>query len=357
MWRGSAGSFVSSLPLTAPTGWWRRRSARWAHDGPQVMGMVSMANCNLSASLCQGSSIFPLSLPALVLISVEATKTKWPLQRRHFFRMLLFHLVCSKGCCRACSRKHPPRSLGELSYFSLFRLLVLMHTGLWGLLFCMCMQEARHASELPTPRLHKSDPLQASLSACANECTLFAASITVLGCVCTFLPPLSFTLAAIMEILVVVEDLEHIHKTSGGSTFLRGNEKLFFSCILTSVKSQKVHFRGFQGARNTLLRCILPQMKNDRAVLRRWTVSPSPLEDGVLVFHLCSSKQCFLMAPLPVACHRSPRFLLVIDLSSPSWTVATAGSTLGDQERILPESQTPTSLFLFPLLFSPPGLD
>lgn len=106
----------------------------------------------------------------------------------------------------------------------------------------MCLQEARQASELPTPRLHKSDPLQASLSACVNECTLFAASITVLGCVCTFLPPLSFTLAAIMEILGVVEDLEHIHKTNDGSTFLRGNEKLF-SCILASAKSQKSTFQ------------------------------------------------------------------------------------------------------------------
>lgn len=194
----------------------------------------------------------------------------------------------------------------------------------------MCMQEASQASELPAPRLHKSDPLQASPCVRVNECTLFAASITLSGCVCTFPPPLSFTLAAIMEILGVVEDLEHIHKTSGGSTFLRGNEKLF-SCILTSAKSQKVHFRGFKGARNTLLLRILPQMKNDRAVQRRWTVSPEPLiADGVFIFYLCSSKQDILMAPPPASSHRSPRFLLIIDLSSPSWTAAAPGTTFRD---------------------------
>lgn len=157
-----------------------------------------------------------------------------------------------------------------------------------------------------------------------------------------------------MEILGGVEDLEHIHKTNGGSTFLRGNEKLF-SCISTSAKSQKVHLRGFKGARNTLLPWILPQMKNDRALLRRRTVSPSPLiADGVFIFYLCSSKQDIFWWLL----RRSPPTDLPGSSSlSSSPLPAAPGNTFRDLGRILPEPQTPTSLSLFLFLFPPPGLD
>lgn len=72
-------------------------------------------------------------------------------------------------------------------------------------------------------------------------------------------------------------------------------------------------------------------MKNDSSV----GLFHLNLKDKTAIFiSLCAPvNKIFLWLLCRFASHRSPRFLLIIDLSSPSWTVATPGSTLRDLGR------------------------
>lgn len=76
------------------------------------------------------------------------------------------------------------------------------------------------------------------------------------------------------------------HGSGSGSTFFRGNEKLF---NISQTPKQK--FARLPRMSQHMITMTIASNKKRQSVRRRWTVSPQPLIEDVFICHWCSSKQ------------------------------------------------------------------